>query len=93
VSTSAPAGRALAQATCQGCHSVERYGRSSNSNAPAFPVIVNQEGVTAQTLSTWLKGAHNYPREMDFHVGLTEVDKLVEYMLTLREPNYKRPPD
>jgi len=86
-------GQALAQTACGGCHAVGRYGRSSNSNSPPFPAIVNQEGLTPETLSTWLRGAHNCPTEMDFTLGEREVDELVAYMLTLRDPNYRRPPD
>lgn len=86
-------GYAFVQASCGECHAVGRYGTSRNSNAPPFPVIVNQEGVTAETLSSWLRGAHNYPREMDFYLDERKVDALVAYMLTLRDPNYKRPPD
>ncbi len=92
-STIPPRGQAFAQASCGGCHAVGRSGTSSNSNAPPFPAIVNQEGLTAETLSFWLRGAHNYPREMDFYLGEREVDALVAYMLTLRDPNYRRPPD
>ena len=86
-------GQALAEAKCGGCHAVGRYGRSSYSSALPFPAIVNQEGVTAETLSFWLRGAHNYPREMDFNLREPEVDALVAYMLTLKDPNYRRPPD
>ena len=85
--------QAFAQASCGSCHAVGRDGRSSNPNAPPFPAIVNQEGLTAETLSTWLRGAHNYPREMDFYLGDPQVDALVAYMLTLRDPNYRRPSD
>lgn len=92
-SNTPPRGQALAQASCGGCHAVGLYGTSPNSNAPAFGAIVNQEGLTAETLSVWLRGAHNYPREMDFNLGEREVDALVAYMLTLRDPNYRRPPD
>lgn len=88
-----PRGQALAQASCGGCHAVGLYGQSSNSNAPPFGAIANQEGLTAETLSSWLRGAHNYPREMDFQLGQREVDELVAYMLTLRDPNYRRPSD
>jgi mono/diheme cytochrome c family protein len=93
MSAAAPAHQALAQASCGSCHSVGRYGTSPYSNAPPFSVIVNQEGVTAETLSIWLRGAHNYPSEMDFYLDERKVDALVSYMLTLRDPNYKRPPD
>ena len=82
-----------AQASCGSCHGVGRSARSRNSDAPPFEVIVNREGLTAETLSFWLRGAHNYPREMDFYLGDREVEALVVYMLTLRDPNYRRPPD
>ena len=82
-----------AQASCASCHGVGRSARSPNSSAPPFEVIVNREGLTAETLSFWLRGAHNYPREMDFYLGDREVEALVAYMLTLRDPNYRRPPD
>jgi mono/diheme cytochrome c family protein len=80
-------------ASCGGCHAVERYGTSSYSTAPPFEAIVNRDGLTAETLSFWLRGAHNYPREMDFEVGEREVDALVEYMLTLKDPQYRPPPN
>jgi mono/diheme cytochrome c family protein len=86
-------GQAFAQASCGSCHAVGRDGRSSNPNAPPFPAIVNHEGLTAETLSSWLRGAHNYPREMDFYLTDPQVDALVAYMLTLKDPNYRRPHD
>ena len=86
-------GQAFARETCSSCHAIGRDARSPNSAAPLFPVIVNQEGVTAETLSVWLRGAHNYPREMDLYLQEAEVNALVAYMLTLRDPNYRRPPD
>ena len=93
VASTASAGRAFAEASCGQCHAVGLSEMSHNANSPPFPVIVNQEGVTAETLSAWLKGAHNYPREMDFYLGEREVDALVAYMLTLKDPNFKRPAD
>ena len=87
------AGAAFAQASCGECHAVGRTGTSPNSNAPPFPLIANREGLTAETLSTWLRGAHNYPREMDFYLDAREADQLVAYILTLKDPNYRRPPD
>lgn len=86
-------GQAFARETCSSCHAIGRDARSPNSAAPLFPVIVNQEGVTVETLSVWLRGAHNYPREMDLYLQEAEVNALVAYMLTLRDPNYRRPPD
>lgn len=88
-----PPGQAFAQASCSGCHAIGLYGSSPNPNAPPFGAIANQEGLTAETLSYWLRGAHNYPSEMDFSLDERRVDALVAYMLTLRVPNYRRPPD
>lgn len=89
----APQGLAFAQASCGGCHAIGLYGTSTNPNAPPFGAIANQEGLTEETLSYWLRGAHNYPREMDFALGQRQADTLVAYMLTLRDPNYRRPAD
>ena len=85
-------GKAIAEASCSRCHAIE-LGRSSYSEAPSFPVVANHEGVTAETLSVWLSGAHNYPREMDFSLREAEVNALVAYLLTLRDPNFRRPAD
>jgi mono/diheme cytochrome c family protein len=87
-----PAGAVFAQASCGSCHAVAPGGVSANPNAPPFAELVNKEGVTSATLSTWLKGAHNYPDEMNFTLYEREVDALVDYMLTLKDPNYVRPP-
>lgn len=82
-------GYALASASCAACHGIERNSvLSPNPAAPSFPSIVNQEGLSAQTLSYWLRNAHNYPAEMDFELDPAKTDDLVEYMLTLRDPNY-----
>lgn len=86
-------GQAVAQRTCSGCHATGLYGSSSNPNAPPFGAIANQEGVTAETLSYWLRGAHNYPVEMDFLLNDRDVDTLVAYFVSLRDPHYRRPSD
>ena len=84
-------GLAFAQASCGGCHAVGRFGASPNPNAPPFAGIINQRGLTAETLSTWLRDAHNYPEEMEFYLEGPEVEGLVAYMLTLRDANYRPP--
>jgi mono/diheme cytochrome c family protein len=91
--TSAPPAESLAfaQGACGGCHAVARYDASPNPDAPPFARIVNQEGLTAETLSFWLREAHNYPEEMDFYLEAKEVDDLVAYMLTLQDPDYRPP--
>lgn len=80
---------AFAQAACGGCHAVERYGASPNPDSPPFPAIANEQGLTRQTLTTWLRDAHNYPEEMEFTLDGPDVDRLVDYMLGLRDPNYR----
>jgi len=82
-------GLAFAQASCGGCHAVERNGVSPNPKAPPFAAIVNQQGLTDRTLGTWLLDAHNYPEEMEFYLKGPEVDALVDYMITLRDPQYR----
>ena len=86
-----PPGLPFARTACGGCHAVDRRSVSPNPTAPPFAAIVNQEGVTANTLSTWLRNAHNYPDEMKFSLESRSVDDLVDYMLTLRDPNYRPP--
>jgi cytochrome c553 len=80
---------ASAQAACGGCHAIEANGTSPNPDAPPFHRIVNQEGLEAETLTSWLLEAHNYPEEMEFTLSPGEVDELVAYMLTLRDTNYR----
>lgn len=82
-------GLGFVQASCGGCHAVERYGASPNPDAPPFAAIANREGLTAETLSAWLRDAHNYPEEMEFYLEAREVDDLVAYILALRDPNYR----
>jgi cytochrome c553 len=82
---------AFAQGACGGCHAVERYGDSPNPNSPPFARIANQDGLTRETLIWWLTDAHNYPEEMDFYLDAIEVAQLADYMLTLRDPNYRPP--
>ena len=82
-------GLAFAQASCGGCHAVGQRSVSPNPQAPPFPAIVNQAGLTGNTLAAWLRNAHNYPAEMKFALEPRDVDQLVAYMLTLRDPNYR----
>ena len=92
-SPAASRGHAYAQAACSGCHETGLYGTSSNPNAPPFGAIANQEGVTAETLSTWLRSAHNYPIEMNFLLHDDDADALAAYFLSLKVRNYRRPAD
>jgi mono/diheme cytochrome c family protein len=84
-------GHRFAQRSCASCHAIERHGSSPDPFAPPFAAVVNRDGVTAETLSAWLKEAHNYPDEMQFALDQDKVDELVKYMLTLRDPNFRPP--
>ena len=79
------------RSTCGGCHAIDARSLSRNPRAPSFPEIVNTEGLTEETLSGWLRGAHNYPTEMDFYLTDRAVARIVSYMLTLKDPDFKRP--
>lgn len=76
---------AFAQASCGGCHAVEEPGLSPNPESPTFAEIASRPGVTAKTLSTYLRDAHNYPEAMDFELTRQQADALAQYMLTLRD--------
>ena len=81
----------FAQGACGDCHAVENPGLSPNPEAPAFADIANREGLDVQTLSRWLRDAHNYPEAMDFDLDAPQVEELTEYILTLRDENYEPP--
>ena len=84
---------AMVQASCGECHAVRRNEISRRSNAPSFSEIVNTDGATKETISVWLRGAHNYPSEMDFTLDDRKVESIVAYLLTLKDPKYRRAPD
>lgn len=88
--TLAARGQARAEAQCGGCHAIGRSGMSPSANAPPFHAVINQEDLTAGAVSGWLRGAHNYPVEMNFALSESEVEELVAYLMTLRDPNYRR---
>lgn len=81
----------FAQSACGGCHAVVDNAISPVAEAPEWPLIVNTEGLTRDTLRTWLVDAHNYPQEMDFTLSREQVEELVNYMLTLRRADYRPP--
>ena len=92
-SAAAREGHAFAEASCASCHAIGRSGTSPNPSAPPFAAIVNREGASAETISAVLRGPHNVPRAMDFWLSEREVDAIIDYMLTLRDPNDRRRPD
>lgn len=84
---------AFVQAACGGCHAVEEPGLSPNPASPTFADIANREGLSHETLVTWLTDAHNYPEVMDFDLDPPQVDDIADYILTLRSENYRKLPD
>lgn len=82
----------FAQAACGGCHAVQAPWLSPNPAAPGFADVANREGVTEETLHTYLIDAHNYPLEMDFDLDSSQARALAQYILALRDPNYRPPP-
>ncbi|MDT9599828.1 hypothetical protein [Sphingosinicella rhizophila] len=82
---------AFAETSCGRCHAVAPNRLSPNPAAPPFDLIVNKPGLTSETLSVWLRDAHNYPEEMAFALDPRQVDELVAYMLTLQDPDFRPP--
>ena len=82
-------GLAFARSSCGGCHALDQRSVSPNPNAPPFAAVVNQEGLTRNTLAAWLRNAHNYPAEMKLTLDQRRVDDISAYMLTLRDPNFR----
>jgi mono/diheme cytochrome c family protein len=91
-STKPTSGLAEIQAPCGQCHALGRLGDSPNPIAPPFAAIANQPNLTAETLSAWLRDAHNYPDQMSFSLSEAQTQRLVAYMLTLRDPEYRPSP-
>ncbi|MFN6942658.1 MAG: c-type cytochrome [Parvibaculum sp.] len=84
MSTLALQGKTLAETNCSSCHATGPTGQSSHAEAPAFAMLVNEKGADADTLSAWLRSAHNYPEEMQFYLRDPEIKTLVAYMLSLK---------
>ncbi len=63
---------------------------SPNPASPSFDAIANREGLTDETLAAWLTDAHNYPDEMDFDLSPEQAQEIADYMITLRQSDYRR---
>lgn len=81
--------RSFAQAACGTCHAVEEYAISPDGEAPPFASIANREGLTADTLETWLRDAHNYPEQMNFTLEDRHLRQLVAHIMTLQREDYR----
>lgn len=77
-------GLAFAQAHCAACHAIAPGRVSPNPEAPTFAAVVGTPGLTAETLSAWLRRSHDFPAIMQFEVAPDQIDALTAYMLTQR---------
>jgi len=82
---------AFAEAACAGCHAIRPLELSPNPEAPSFSDIANREGLTAGTLSAFLRDAHNYPEAMDFDLTPARVEALTRHILMLKDESYEPP--
>lgn len=80
---------AFAQAVCAQCHALDASSISPDPQAPGFADIVNRQGLSEQTLATFLRDAHNYPEAMEFRIEPEQVKELVDYMITLKDPDFR----
>lgn len=79
-------GLKLARNRCADCHSVG-YGETSPvPHAPSFSAIASSRGLTADSLTGWLRDHGNYPDEMYFEIPAEHIADLTAYMITLRRP-------
>lgn len=83
-------GLAFAQKHCSACHAIGT-GISPKPEAPSFETIINTPGLTARTLTPWLRNSHNFPEVMNFEIAPEQIDMLAAYMLTLKNADYRPP--
>lgn len=82
----------LVNAVCGSCHAVTPGALSPLPQAPTFPAIANRNGLTRETLSTYLRDAHNYPDIMDVGLDDEDVRLVTEYIISLRDAEYRPTP-
>lgn len=83
-------GKAFAQAHCAACHAIGS-GISPLTETPSFAATANTPGLTSDTLRLWLQDSHNYPEIMNFALSPSQTDDLTQYMLSLKQPDYRPP--
>lgn len=82
----------LVNAVCGSCHAVTPGTLSPLPQAPTFPAIANREGLTRETLTAYLRDAHNYPDIMDVGLDDEDVRLVADYMISLKDPDYQQLP-
>jgi mono/diheme cytochrome c family protein len=85
----APEAPAIVASVCADCHAVQPPFLSPNGDAPPFDALANRTGLTRATLTDWLRDAHNYPDLMEFALDEAETAKVADYILALKEPDYR----
>lgn len=80
------------EAVCGECHAVTANAVSPKPDAPGFADIANSQGLTRETLETFLSDAHNYPMQMDVDLDETDIDIIADHIMTLQSEDYVRRP-
>ncbi len=76
------AGRQLAHDVCAACHIVEPGKKpASDIDAPAFPDLAKQPGITALSLRVFLQTPHE--RMPDLRLSPDEADNVIAHILSL----------
>ncbi|WP_156423805.1 hypothetical protein [Erythrobacter sp. YT30] len=82
----------LVQGVCGDCHGVEPPFLSPNPSAPSFADIANRQGMSEESLTSWLIEAHNYPELMDFELSESEAGEVARYLISLQSEDYEKAP-
>ena len=77
-------GMLIARDNCASCHETFAASESPEPRAPSFRQIASRPGMTPETLSSWLRDAHNYPIDMGFSLAQHQADSLVAYIMSER---------
>ncbi len=76
------AGRALAHDVCAACHVVEPGQEPPpDIDAPTFPGLAKQPGITALSLRVFLQTPHD--RMPDIRLSREDTDNVIAYLLSL----------
>jgi hypothetical protein len=66
---------------------------SPNPEAPRWEDIANRRELSEGPLASWLYDAHNYPEMMDFDLDRARADEIADYMLKMRNSDYRPLPE
>ena len=79
------AGGRIARTWCTSCHIVGAdQSRGTSTGAPTFRQIAGQTTSTPMALRVFLQTPHD--RMPDLHLSREEIDDLIAYILSMREP-------